>query len=867
MFDLPPRIGRWTIDRLLGQGGMATVLLGIDDRVPVGELGHMAAIKWLHSSSVRIRSRFAREIRVMQHLDHPGVARVLEAGEAEGRPWMALAFVDGPDLAQYAMTLRKRPPAERAARVRDFAVDLCEALACIHDAGLVHRDVKPANVLLAPDGHVVLTDFGVVAELDSDDPVTQSGTLVGTAAWAAPEQLAGGDVDARADQYGLGATLYLLLTGQRPIEASEPAEILRRVLGGQIRPPSSLDPTIPADLEAFVLRLLNRDPADRFLDLHVAAASLGPAAPVGRPLAGRQPAIDAIARALDVVASGVGLLVAVRGAPLSGRGWLADVARDSGERRGIRVTTADDPRTLEAACERLNAGEALLVLSAARTFPWRHPDRTIKLDPLSLADVRRSTHALSPNTPQLASVADLLHRWSGGNAGLFLALVGACSQGDTLVVGHVPPLVNADRFLDGLDLEALTVAGALAAVPGSLDADLLARIAQIPPADALAELEERGVVVQSEGGQWRLLAEALREPILMRVPDADALLDRAVACLPPDDTDDTDPLLAQAHRHDAEGRQNEAIALLSAQPDTLPRQLLLGRLYWRVGNLSGAADAFDAVLAGAPGGLLRARAAIGAGATALHLGNLSLALDRFSQAVTEAGLPGSAGLARGHLLLACVNLAEARAMAGDMADAVRAARRAVDIAQAERDRALECLATRCLGRVYMDAGQFAEATTALADASALARATDMREERLIAHVLRADLGMRMSSRGEGAADVAARKTAATAAQDRLLPLLTAAPMSVDPEGWGALTRAVYTRVVARLGDARGLARWTGEAERLLAGVGVPGRLRVEAALAVAWAEGPMATRGEGVRRQAALDARVGELGFGALTPS
>lgn len=852
---------------MLGQGGMATVLLGIDDSVPPGQLGHEAAIKWLHSSSARIRARFAREIRVMQSITHPGVARVLEAGEAEGRPWMALAFVDGPDLAQYALTLRKRPPAERAARVRTYAVDLCGALACIHDAGLVHRDVKPANVLLAPDGHVVLTDFGVVAELDSEDPVTQSGTLVGTAAWAAPEQLGGSDVDARADQYGLGATLYLLLTGQRPIEAQEPAEILRRVLSGQIRPPSTLDPTIPAELEAFVLRLMNLRPEDRFPDLHAALASLGPAGPVGRPLAGRQPAIDAIAQALDTVASGTGLLVAVRGAPLSGRGWLADMARDSGERRAIRVVTADDPRTLEAACEHLAAGEALLVLSASRSFPWRVPDRTITLDPLSLADVRRSTHALAPNTPQLANVADQLHRWSGGNAGLFLSLVAASTQGGTLVIGHIPPLVDADPFLAGLDLDALTVAGALAAVPGSLDLDLLARIAQVPPGDVVAELEERGIAARSEGEQWRLLAEALREPILMRVPDAEALLDRAVACLPPEDTDDADPVLGEAHRLDSAGKESEAITLLRAQPDTLPRQLLLGRLLWRVGDLAGAAAAFDAVLTGAPGGLLRARAAIGAGATALHLGNLPVALDRFTQAVTEAGLPGSAGLARGHLVIALVNLAEARALAGDTGDAVRAARRALDIAQAERDRALECLATRCLGRVQMDAGQFAEATTTLADAAALARAADMREERLIARVLRADLGMRMAPRGEGPADIAARRTAATAAQDRLLPLLTGARTAVDPEGWGALTHAVYARVAARLGDGRGLAKSTAAAERLLDGVGVPGRLRVQLALAAAWLEGPVATRAEGARREAAAAAWAQDLGLGALTPS
>ncbi len=868
MFDLPPRIGRWTIERLLGQGGMASVLLGIDDSVPDGHVGHEAAIKWLHSISPRIRARFAREVRVLQGLDHPRIARVLEAGEQDGRPWVALQYVDGPDLAQHAVTLRKRPPAERAARCRTYAQDLCEALAAIHEAGLVHRDVKPANVLLAPDGHVVLTDFGVVAELASEDPVTQSGTLVGTAAWAAPEQLGCADVDARADQYGLGATLYLLLTGQRPIEANDAGEILRQVIAGRIRAPSALDPTVPPALDAFVLRLLNRDPADRYPDMRHALAALGPTEVAGQALAGRQPAIDALARALDVVAGGKGLLVAVRGGPLSGRGWLAGVARESGERRDISVLIADDPLTLDAACVRLAAGEAVLVLSADTR--GRTPDVVIPLDPLSLADIRRSTHALAPATPNLAVAADLLHRWSGGNAGLYLVLVEATRVGDAVVLGAAPPDVPAAPFLAGLDLDALTVAGALAAVPGAVDLDTIARIAQVPAAVALAELARRGMAVRSEGDHWRLLPEALRGPILAGLPDADALLDRAAACVPPEDTDDADPLLAEAHRLDDAGRGPEALALLTAQPDTLPRQLLIGRLQWRAGALGPAQAAFEAVLEGAPGGVLRARAAIGAGATALHAGNLAVALDRFTQAVTEAAIPGSAGNARGHVVLACVNLAEARSLAGDMPHALRAARRALDIATAERDRGLECLAKRTLGRVEMDAGRYIDAAATLADASALARAADLGEERLIAHVLRADLGLRASAaEARGIPDRAARasvlKTAATAAQDRLLPLLTSAGRGPDPEGWRALVRAVHARAVARLGDAGGLTKWSAEAERLCQGVGVPGRVRVQLALGHAWSEGPDACRDAGERRLRAALGEAAEHGFSGLT--
>lgn len=858
MYDLPVRVGRWTVERLIGRGGMATVLLAVDDAV---DPPRYAAIKWLHAGSARIRARFAREVRVLGQIDHRCVVRVYESGEWLGRPYVALEWIDGPDLAQHAVTLRTRPPAERVARVRGFARDLCEALACVHDHGLVHRDVKPANVLLAPDGRAVLTDFGVVADLDSADPVTQSGTLVGTAAWASPEQLESADVDGRADQYGLGATLYLLLTGQRPVDAVDAAEILRQVLAGRVRPPSALDPTVPADLEAFVLRLMNRAPADRFPDMHAALAALGPAAPSGLPLAGRQPAIDALARVLDAVAAGQGRLVAVHGAPRSGRAWLAGVARDSGARRGVRVVTADDPLTLDAACDRLDAGEPLLVLTAAsRSRGWsrRAPDDVIELAPLSLADMRRSTHALAPRTADLAGVADQLHRWSGGNPGLFLALVEACRHGDALTVGLAPPLVDAAPFVDDLDLDTLTVAGALAAVSGSIDRTTLAHIAQVPPDEALEVLTERGIAVGAEGDQWRLLPEALRRPILDRVPDAEALEDRALALLPPDDTDDADAVLAEAHRLQASGQAAAALELLRAKPDTLPRQLLLGRLCWRAGDLDGSTAAFDAVLRSAPGGLLRARAAMGAGASALHRGDLSVALDRFTQAVTEAGM-GTGG-ARAHLALASLNLAEARALAGDMPDALRAARRGLDIARAERERAVECLATRVLGRALLDAGQFTEAAQTLADASVLARATDLAEERLIAHVLRAELTLRTAAAG-------AERSAATAAQERLLPLLSQPAAGPDPEGWQALLRAVQARVLARLGDARGLQRWTEDAERRCAGVGVPGRVRVHLALGHAWSEGPPEARTEGARRLDGARLWAAQLGFRGLGAS
>lgn len=507
------RFGRWEVQRLLGRGGMAEVWLAVDPD------GRPAAIKQLLTDHEPLVRRFVREREALDSIDHPGVIRALDAGVGGGRPWLALTWVNGPDLRQHAERLRRRPPSERVAAVRRVALDLLDALAAVHRAGWVHRDLKPQNVLLDAGRDARLIDFGVVAPIGVPDEhrVTASGVLVGTAAWAAPEQLAGEVVDPRADLWGLGATLYLLLTGRRPYDDGDIATVLRARLGTDPLPPSLVDPTVPPELESFVSRLMARDPADRFPDAATAARALDPTAEDDAPLAGREGPLAQAAAAIRRARAGERVRLHLDGGIGSGRTWLARVVSETARRHGVPCVV--DPAGPDP--------PGLVLLSRPAPGAERVP-----LDPLPVSDVRRSVHLLAPATPDLAAAAERLHRWSGGNPGLLLALVTAHRQGGALVLPETPR-VDVGRWLDGLDLDALTVAGALALVRHPLPVDRLEVAAQVPPELVLPELEARGVAARAGRG-WRLAAEVLRAPILDRLPDPDGLRARLVDAPPVD---------------------------------------------------------------------------------------------------------------------------------------------------------------------------------------------------------------------------------------------------------------------------------------------------------------------------------------------
>jgi eukaryotic-like serine/threonine-protein kinase len=244
--------GRYEVERTLGGGGMAVVYLARD-----GELGRPVALKVLADNladDAELRQRFVREARLAARLSHPNVVRVYDAGEQDGRPYIVMECVEGESLAELLLREGRLNPD----RVAELGAQACAGLEHAHRAGLVHRDVKPANLLLTDDGTLKVADFGI-AHAVGGTLVTEVGTVLGTAAYLSPEQALGEGVTPASDLYSLGTCLYELLAGEPPYGHETLGELFSRREAG---PPPRLA-GVPRELEAVVLQCLERDPADR----------------------------------------------------------------------------------------------------------------------------------------------------------------------------------------------------------------------------------------------------------------------------------------------------------------------------------------------------------------------------------------------------------------------------------------------------------------------------------------------------------------------------------------------------------------------------------------------------------------------------
>jgi WD40 repeat protein/class 3 adenylate cyclase len=257
-------VAGYRIEALLGRGGTAAVYRAHDAR-----LGRNVALKLLVAdlgADERFRERFLQESRLAASLDHPNVIPIYEAGEADGLLYIAMRYVEGTDLE----ALIRREGALEPARALDILSSVAGALDAAHDRGLVHRDVKPGNVLIAldptsdPPGDVYLSDFGLTKHVGADLRLTQSGQFVGTAKYVAPEQIAGGPLDGRADQYSLGCVLFECLTGAPPFAGEELMPALWAHLNDAPPSPRSRRPSLPRELDAVFERALAKRAAERY---------------------------------------------------------------------------------------------------------------------------------------------------------------------------------------------------------------------------------------------------------------------------------------------------------------------------------------------------------------------------------------------------------------------------------------------------------------------------------------------------------------------------------------------------------------------------------------------------------------------------
>ena len=259
MSDLPAQIGRYDVERLLGEGGMGVLYLAAD---PV--LARPVALKLLRVDSADLRRRFMREAQSAARIQHPNIVTIYDVGEHDGQLYIAMEYIDGDTLASL---IRDDVPFSPIRKL-DVIDDVADGLAFAHQRGIVHRDIKPANLMITRSGLVKVLDFGIARAVQAAHSIEMDGpTLVGTPAYMAPEVLEGSPADARADIYAVGLVTYELLSGRRAFAGATTADVLELVLAARPTPLLDLVPELDPDLAAIVSKAMARRPEDRYQDL------------------------------------------------------------------------------------------------------------------------------------------------------------------------------------------------------------------------------------------------------------------------------------------------------------------------------------------------------------------------------------------------------------------------------------------------------------------------------------------------------------------------------------------------------------------------------------------------------------------------
>ncbi len=261
-------IGNHQIIEPLGTGGMAEVY-----KARHTELKIYRAIKFIRAEfagSGDFQERFLREARAIAGLEHPGIVRIHDFGSHDGLYYMVMQYVDGVDLKR---VIRERGPIPEQEAVR-WVADIADALAYAHRRDIVHRDVKPENIMLDAQGGVHLMDFGIAKLVHAETALTQTGVGIGTPAYMAPEQAQGQEITAATDIYALGIVLYELLTGEQPFSADTPIAVLVKAMHDPMPLPQRINPKISDQAQAAILQATAKNPADRHRDAMAFKAEL-----------------------------------------------------------------------------------------------------------------------------------------------------------------------------------------------------------------------------------------------------------------------------------------------------------------------------------------------------------------------------------------------------------------------------------------------------------------------------------------------------------------------------------------------------------------------------------------------------------------
>jgi eukaryotic-like serine/threonine-protein kinase len=288
-----PRIysGRYALTHLIARGGMAQVYRAMDL-----QLDRPVALKVLFpelSVDLTFVERFRREAQAAANLSHPNIVPVFDWGEDDGAYFIVMEFIDGRPLSAVLRDPQPLPPRQ----IATIGAAVAAALAFAHRHGVVHRDVKPGNVLITPEGDVKVTDFGIARAVNTEESLTQTGAVMGTAAYFSPEQAEGKGVDARSDIYSLGVVLYEMAVGKPPFTGDSPVAVASKHVRDAPVLPRAANPAVPAALEAVVMKAMAKNPDDRYGSAEELRADLLRFAE-GRPVEAGDPGLTSVVTAV-----------------------------------------------------------------------------------------------------------------------------------------------------------------------------------------------------------------------------------------------------------------------------------------------------------------------------------------------------------------------------------------------------------------------------------------------------------------------------------------------------------------------------------------------------------------------------------------